>query len=158
MLLQQALGAEATTVPYQGTAPAITALMGGQVDVMCDQTSQTVPFIKSNKVKFYGVTTRDRLKQLPDAPTLREVGLPDFEVVVWHGLYAPKGTPPQVTERLNAALRGALKNPELVQRLDELGVKVAAQPLQTPEGLRIHLTAEIARWGALIRAAGTYAD
>lgn len=158
MLLQQAMGSEATTIPYQGTAPAITALMGGQVDVLCDQTTQTLPFIKSNKVKFYGVTTKERLKQFPDAPTLREVGLKDFEVVVWHGLYAPKGTPAPVIEKLNAALRAALKAPDLVQRLDELGVKIVAPELQTPEGLRTHVTAEINRWGPLIRAAGTYAD
>lgn len=158
MLLQQSIGAEATTVPYQGTGPALTALMGGQVDVMCDQTSQTIPFIAAKKVKVYGVTTRERLKQLPETPTLREVGLKDFEVVVWHGLYAPKGTPPQVSERLNAALRAALQNPDLVRRLDELGVKIAAPTLQSSEGLRTQLSQEITRWGALIRSAGTYAD
>lgn len=158
MLLQQALGAEATTVPYQGTGPALTALMGGQVDVMCDQTTQTVPHIKAGKVKLYGVTTRSRLKQLQDAPTLREVGLKDFEVVVWHGLYAPKGTPAPVLERLNGALRSALKNPALLQRLDDVGVQVVAPALQTPDALKSHLSAEINRWGPLIRAAGTYAD
>jgi len=158
MLLQQAVGAEATTVPFQGTAPALTALIGGQVDVMCDQTTQTVPHIKAGKVKLYGVTTRERLKPLPDAPTLREAGLKDFEVVVWHGLYAPKGTPAPVLAALNKALRTALKDPELVKRLDEVGVQVVREPLQTPEALRTQLASEIDRWGALIRQSGGYAD
>jgi tripartite-type tricarboxylate transporter receptor subunit TctC len=158
MLLQQAIGAEATTVPYQGTGPAMTGLMGGQVDVMCDQTMQTLPYIQSKRVKFYGVTTKDRLKQLPDAPTMREAGLKDFEVVVWHGIYAPKGTPPAVTGKLNEALRVALKQPALTKRLDDLGVQIVAPELQTPKGLQDKLGAEINRWGPLIRAAGTYAD
>ncbi|MBC8055507.1 MAG: tripartite tricarboxylate transporter substrate binding protein BugD [Rhizobiales bacterium] len=158
MLLQQALGAEATTVPFQGTGPAMTNLIGGQVDVMCDQTLQTIPQIKAGKVKLYGVTTRERLKQLPDSPTLRESGLAGFEVVVWHGLYAPKGTPAAVMTRLNSALRTALTDTALLQRFEEAGIQPVAATLQTPEGLRAHLGAEIQRWGVLIRAAGTYAD
>ena len=158
MLLQQALGTEVTTVPYQGTAPAITALMGGQVDVMCDQTVQTLSYIKSNKVKMFGVTTPERLKAIAQEPTMREAGLKDFSVVVWHGLYAPKGTPPRVLEQLNQLLRTALKDPQLVKRLDDLGVQIVAPHLQTPEGLRSQLSQEIARWTPLIRAAGTYAD
>ena len=158
MLLQQAVGAEVTTVPFQGTAPALTALIGGQVDVMCDQTTQTVSHIKAGKVKMYAVTTAERLKPLPDAPTLREVGLKDFEVVVWHGLYAPKGTPAPVLSRRNAAMKTALKDPSLVKRLDDVGVQVVKESLQSPDGLRNHLRAEIDRWGALIRKAGTYAD
>jgi tripartite-type tricarboxylate transporter receptor subunit TctC len=158
MLLQQAVGAQNTTVPYQGTAPALTALIGGQVDVMCDQTTQTVSHIKAGKVKLYGVTTRQRLKPLPDAPTLREAGLKDFEVVVWHGVYAPKGTPAPVLTALNTALKTALKDPPLLQRLDEVGVQVVPEALQTPEGLRTHLNAETQRWGSLIRQAGVYAD
>ncbi|MDN3919399.1 tripartite tricarboxylate transporter substrate-binding protein [Roseateles violae] len=158
MLLQQAVGAESTTVPFQGTAPALTALIGGQVDVMCDQTMQTVPHIRAGKVKLYGVTTRDRLKPLADAPTMREAGLKDFEVVVWHGLYAPKGTPPAALATLNKALRAALKDPALIGKLDEVGVQVVKESLQTPEALRTQLSSEIDRWGALIRQAGTYAD
>lgn len=158
MLLQQAVGAQVTTVPYQGTAPAITALLGGQVDVMCDQTVQTLAYIKANKVKMFGVTTKDRLKAIPDAPTLREAGLKDFEVVVWHGLYAPKGTPAPALDQLNQLLRTALKDPALIKRLDDLGVPIVAANLQTPEGLRSQLTKEVARWTPLIKAAGTYAD
>ena len=158
MMLQQSLGAQSTSVPFQGTAPALTALIGGQVDVMCDQTTQTVPQIKAGKVKLYGVTTSERLKPLPETPTLREAGLKDFEVVVWHGIYAPKGTPTPVLASLNTALRKSLKDPALIKRLDEVGVQVVAEPLQTPEGLKNHLKSEIERWGALIRQAGVYVE
>jgi len=158
MLLQQAVGAESTTVPFQGTAPALTALIGGQVDLMCDQSMQTVQHIKAGKVKLYGVTTRERLKPMPDAPTLREAGLKDFEVVVWHGLYAPKATPAPVLAALNTALKAALKDPALIKRLDDVGVQVVKEGLQTPEALHAQLSAEVNRWGALIRQAGTYAD
>ena len=105
MLLQEALGTQFTTVPYAGTAP-LTALLGGQVDVLCDQTTQTIPHIKSGRVKLYGVTTLDRIHALPDTPTLQEGGLQGFEVKVWHGVYAPRGTPPEAIEKINAA-RGA---------------------------------------------------
>ena len=107
MLLQEALGTQFTTVPYAGTAPALTALLGGQVDVLCDQTTQTIPHIKSGRVKLYGVTTLDRIHALPDTPTLQEGGLQGFEVKVWHGVYAPRGTPPEAIEKINGAARGA---------------------------------------------------
>ena len=158
MVLQQAVGEQATTVPFQGTGPALTALLGGQVDVLCDQTMQTMPHIKADKVKLYGVTTADRLKQLPEVPTMKESGFKDFEVVVWHGLYVPKGTPAEVTTKLNEALRTALKDPALKKRLDEVGVSVVPESKQTPEGLKTWLAAEIDRWGGLIRAAGVYVD
>ena len=158
MLFMQAIGAELTTVPYQGTAPAMAALLGGQVDILCDQTTQTIPQIKAKSVKFYGVTTKQRIQALPDAPTLDEQGLKDFEVVVWHGLYAPKGTPKDVLDRLNAALRVALKDPVVAARLAELGGQIVPESKQTPAGLRDWLKAEIDKWGPIIRKAGTYAD
>ena len=104
MLLQEALGTQFTTVPYAGTAPALTALLGGQVDVLCDQTTQTIPHIKSGRVKLYGVTTLDRIHALPDT-TLQEGGLQGFEVKVWHGVYAPRGTPPEAIEKINGRAR-----------------------------------------------------
>jgi tripartite-type tricarboxylate transporter receptor subunit TctC len=158
MLLQQALGVELTTVPFQGTGPAMTALLGGQVDVLCDQTTQTIPHIKAQKVKFYGVTTKQRIQALPDAPTLDEQGLKDFEVVVWHGVYAPKGTPKEALDKLNAALRAALKDPGVANRFAELGAQVVPDAKQTPAGLRDWLKAEIDKWGPVIRKAGTFAD
>ncbi len=158
MLFQQAMGVELTTIPYQGTAPALNALLGGQVDILCDQTTQTLQHIKAGTVKLYGVTTRERIKSLPDAPTLEESGLKGFEVKVWHGIYAPKGTPAAIVDRFAVALRVALKDPTIVARMTELGAEIVPEAKQTPEGLRSWLKPEIDKWGALIRAAGSYAD
>jgi tripartite-type tricarboxylate transporter receptor subunit TctC len=158
MLFMQAVGAEFTTIPFSGTAPAMVALLGGQVDILCDQTTQTIPQIKAGKVKFYGVTTKERIKALPDAPTLDEQGLKDFEIVVWHGVYAPKGTPREALDRLNAALRAALKDPDVSARFAELGAQIVPEAKQTPAALRDWLKAEIAKWQPLIRKAGVYAD
>ena len=158
MVLRQAVGVDMTTVPYQGTGPAFQALLGGQVDILCDQTTQTTPHIKAGTVKFYGVTTRDRIKVLPDAPTLAEQGLKGFEVVVWHGIYAPKNTPKDATEKFANALRAALKDPAVVQRMTELGAEFVPDSKLTPEGLRSWLKQETERWGPVIKAAGVYAD
>ena len=158
MLVQQAIGVELTTVPFQGTAPAMTALLGGQVDVLCDQTTQTIPQIKADKVKFYGVTTRSRIQALPDAPTLDEQGWRDFEVVVWHGIYLPKGTPREAVDKLNEALRAALKDPTVAARFAELGAQIVPEAKQTPAGLRDWLKSEIDKWQPVIRKAGVYAD
>ncbi len=158
MVFRQAIGVDMTTVPYQGTGPALAALLGGQVDLLCDQTTQTVPHIKAGSVRFYGVTAAQRIKALPEAPTLAEQGLKNFEVVVWHGIYAPKGTPKDVTEKFAAALRVALKDPVVAQRLAELGAENVPDDKLTPEGLRSWLKQEIDRWGPVIRAAGVYAD
>ena len=158
MLFQKMVGVDFTTVPYQGTAPAMNALLGGQVDLLCDQTTQTVQHIKAGNVKFYGVTTRERVKLLPDAPTLEESGLKGFEVKVWHGIYAPKGTPAAAIDKFGGALRAALKDPAVMQRMTELGADIVPEAKQTPEGLRSWLKPEIDKWGALIRSAGQYAD
>jgi tripartite-type tricarboxylate transporter receptor subunit TctC len=158
MLFERALDVKLTAVPFQGTAPAMNALLGGQVDILCDQTTQTIPQIKAGNVKFYGVTTKARIKALPDAPTLSEQGLKDFEVVVWHGIYAPKGTPRPITERVNAAVRAALKDPDVVKRMADLGAEIAPDSKLSPEGLQGWLKAEIDKWGPIIRATGTFAD
>ncbi|HEV7915791.1 MAG TPA: tripartite tricarboxylate transporter substrate-binding protein [Albitalea sp.] len=158
MVFRQAIGVELQTVPYQGTAPAMNALLGGQVDLLCDQTTQTTQHIKSGGVKLYGVTTLKRIKALPEAPTLNEQGLKGFEVVVWHGVYAPKGTPAPAIEKINAAVRAALKDPVVQQRMAELGAEIVPEAKQTPDGLRQWLKAEVDRWGPVIRKAGVYAD
>lgn len=158
MLLQESLGVQFTTVPYAGTAPALTALLGGQVDVLCDQTTQTIPHIKGQRVKLYGVTTLDRIKALPDAPTLQEGGVKGFEVKVWHGVYAPKGTPPEVIAKFNEALRAALKDPAFTQKMAELGAEIVPAAKQTPEGLHTWVQSEVDKWGPIIRKAGVYAD
>jgi len=158
MVFRQAVGADLTTVPYSGAGPAFQALLGGQVDVLCDQTTQTMPHIKAGTVKFFGVTTKDRIKVLPDAPTLAEQGLKGFDVVVWHGIYAPKGTPKDATEKFATALRAALKDPTVVQRMTELGAEFVPDSKLTPEGLRSWLKQETERWGPVIKGAGVYAD
>ena len=158
MVFRQAVGVDLTTVPYSGTGPAFQALLGGQVDVLCDQTTQTTPHIKAGTVKFYGVTTANRIKVLPDAPTLAEQGLKGFEVVVWHGIYAPKNTPKEATEKFAGALRAALKDPTVVQRMTDLGAEFVPDSKLTPEGLRSWLKQETERWGPVIKSAGVYAD
>ncbi|WP_374663244.1 tripartite tricarboxylate transporter substrate-binding protein [Ramlibacter sp.] len=158
MLFQRAVGLKFTEVPFQGTAPAMNALLGGQVDLLCDQTTQTIPQIKAGNVKLYGVTTKSRIKSLPNAPTLTEQGLKDFEVVVWHGIYAPKGTPKPVIEKMNAAVRAALKDPDVVKRMDDLGAEIVPDAKLTPEGLQAWLKAEIDKWGPIIKAGGKFAD
>ncbi len=158
MLFMSAVGVELTTVPYKGTGPAMTDLLGGQVDLLCDQTTQTVPYIKDGRVKIYGVTTLKRLAALPNVPTLDEQGLKGFEVKVWHGIYAPKGTPKEALDKINKALRDALADPAVRQRMAELSSDIPPADKITPEGLRAHLEAEIAKWGPVIRKAGVYAD
>mgnify|MGYP000217796104 CR=1 FL=1 len=118
LIFQSRLGVRVTTVPYKGTGPALTDLLGGQVDLLCDQTTQTIPYIKDNRVKVYGVTTPKRLSALPNVPTLDEQGMKGFDVKVWHGVYAPKGTPKPVLEKINAALKKALSDPDIKARLD----------------------------------------
>lgn len=158
MLFQTALGTDLTTVPFQGTAPALNALLGGQVDLLCDQTTQTTQHIKAGTVKLYGVTTRQRIRALPDAPTLSEGGLKDFEVIVWHGVYAPKGTPAAIIEKFGNAMRAAIKDPAFANRMADLGAEITPESKQTPEGLRTWLQSEINKWGPVIRVAGAYAD
>jgi tripartite-type tricarboxylate transporter receptor subunit TctC len=133
-------------------------LLGGQVDFMCDQTTNTTSQIRAGKIKVYGVTTKARVPSLPDVPTLQEGGLPGFEVSVWHGLYAPKGTPPAVVAQLAKGLQDALKDATVKQRFAELGAAPAADSRATPAALRTHLAAEIAKWGPIVRKAGVYAD
>lgn len=158
MLLRQAVGVDLTTVPYQGTGPAMNALLAGQVDLLCDQTNSTVPHIKAQSVKLYGVTTASRLKVLPDAPTLAEQGLAGFELTVWHGVYAPKGTPKDAIAKFGAALKSALKDPAVAQRLAELGALVASDDKLSPAGLQSWLQQETQRYAPVIKTAGQFAD
>jgi len=157
-LFQQSIGVSLTTVPFQGTGPALNALLGGQVDLLCDQTTSTTPHIKAGTVKFYGVTTKQRIKALPDAPTLHEGGMRDFEVIVWHGVYAPKGTPSAVMQKIGDAMRTALKDPAFVSRMAELGGEIPPAVRQTSDGQRAWLVAETDKWGKAIRTAGVFAD
>jgi tripartite-type tricarboxylate transporter receptor subunit TctC len=158
LMFERAIGVKLTAVPFQGTAPAMAALLGGQVDLLCDQTTQTIPQIKAGAVKLYGVTTKNRIKALPDAPTLAEQGRKDFEVLVWHGIYAPKGTPKPILEKMNMAVRAALKDPEVVKRMSDLGAEIAPDSKLSPEGLQTWLKSEIDKWGPVIKASGSFAD
>ncbi|MET1115380.1 MAG: tripartite tricarboxylate transporter substrate-binding protein [Comamonas sp.] len=158
MLLTQAMGVDLTSVPFPGTGPAMNALLGGQVDLLCDQTTSTTPFIKANSVKLYGVTTSTRLKSLPGTPTLAEQGLTGFQLVVWHGIYAPKGTPKEAIDKFGAALRTALKDPEVAKRMADLGAIIPADDKLTPQGLQSWLEQETQRYAPVIKAAGQFAD
>jgi tripartite-type tricarboxylate transporter receptor subunit TctC len=158
MLLMSAIGVQMTTIPYNGTGPAMADLIGGQTDIMCDQTTNTTSHIKGGKVKAYGVTTMMRAKSLPELPTLNEAGLKGFEVAVWHGLYAPKGTPTDVVAKLTAALQAALKDEKVIERFAALGTEPVAQAQATPVAHKKKLEAEIAKWRPLIQAAGQFAD
>jgi len=158
MLFMSAIQTDLTTIPYKGTGPAMNDLLGGQVDFMCDQTTNTTSQIKGGKIKVYGVTTKKRVASLPDIPTMHEAGLPNFEVSVWHGLYAPKGTPKDIVDKLSKAMQEALTDKALIQRFAELGTEPVSQNQATPGALLAHLKAEIAKWGPIIKNAGVYAD
>jgi len=160
LMFQSALQTEMTPVPYKGAAPAIADLMGNQVDLLCDQTTNTTSQIEAKKVKAYAVTTPKRLATpaLKDLPTLQELGLKDFQVTIWHGLYAPKGTPAAVVKTINDALRVALKDPQFVKNEEALGAVIAADKRLEPAEHKKFVQAEVAKWGAVIKAAGAYAD
>jgi tripartite-type tricarboxylate transporter receptor subunit TctC len=158
MLLLSAMQTDVTTVPYKGTGPAMTDLLGGQVNFMCDQTTNTTPQIKGGKVKAYAVTTKTRVKSLPEIPTADEAGLKGFEVTVWHGMWAPKGTPKPVIDKLTKALQVALKDPGVIAKFADLGTEPVPENQATPAALRAHLTSEIAKWAPIIKKAGVYAD
>ena len=158
MLFMSAIQTDFLTVPYKGTGPAMNDLLGGQVDFMCDQTTSTTSQIKSGKVKVYGITSAQRVSSLPDVPTLQEQGLKGADVGIWHGLYAPKGTPKPVLDKLVSSMQAALKEPEVRQRFTDLGAVTYGPERQTPAALEAHLKAEIAKWAPLIKKAGQYAD
>ena len=158
LLFMSQIQTELTTIPYKGTAPAINDLLGGQVDILCDQTTNTTQYIKAGRVKAYGTTSSARLDSLRELPTLSEAGVPGFEVVVWHGVYAPKGTPKPVVDKLIAALQSAIQDPAFVQRMSDLGSQVVPVTKATPAGLRDRLKTEIDKWTPIIRKAGVYAD
>lgn len=158
MLFMQAVEAPIVTVPYKGTGPAMTELLGGQIDIMCDQTTNTAEQIKGGTIKAYAVTSSARLDLFPDLPTVTEGGLPGMEVSIWHGIYAPKGTPAEATDRLAAALQKALADPEIAAKFAELGTAPSSAADATPAALQAKLEAEIVRWQPVIEAAGVYAD
>jgi tripartite-type tricarboxylate transporter receptor subunit TctC len=160
LLFQSELKVEMTTVPYKGTAPAIADLLGGQIDLLCDQTTNTTSQIEAKKVRPYAVTTLKRLTTpaLKDIPTLDESGLKNFQVTIWHGMYAPKGTPADVTKKLNDALKVALKDPNFIKKQEALGAVVVTDKRIEPAEHKKFVQAEVARFGPVVKAAGVYAD
>ena len=158
MLFMSAIQTDFQTIPYKGTGPAMNDLIGGQVDFMCDQTTSTTSHIKASKVKAYGLTAPKRVASLPDLPTLQEQGLKGADVAIWHALYAPKGTPKPVLDKLVSSMQQALKDPVVNQRFSELGAVTFPADKQTPAALQAHLKAEIDKWAPLIKKAGQYAD
>ncbi|HKP24345.1 MAG TPA: tripartite tricarboxylate transporter substrate-binding protein [Dongiaceae bacterium] len=158
MLFMQAIETPLTTVPYKGTGPAMTDLLGGQVDLLCDQSTNTTGQIKANEIKAYGVFTDQRLGNLPDLPTIKEGGLDGMSFAIWHGLYAPAGTPEPIIAKLEAALKAALADPKVVQRFAELGTAPVPADQATPAALQQKVVSEIERWKPVIEKAGEYAD
>jgi tripartite-type tricarboxylate transporter receptor subunit TctC len=160
LLFQQSLKIDMTTVPYKGTAPAMNDLLGGQVDIMCDQTTNTTGQIEAGKIKAFAVTTAKRLTTpaLAKLPTLEEAGVKGFNVSIWHGLYAPKGTPKAALDKINTALRAALKDPEFIKREEALGAVIVTDNRLAPADHKKFVEAEINKWGPVIKAAGQYAD
>jgi tripartite-type tricarboxylate transporter receptor subunit TctC len=158
MLFMQAINKQLTTVPYKGNGPIMNDLLGKQIDLTCDQATNTTGPITAKQVKAYAVTTKARLSSLPDLPTADEAGLKDFEVSVWHGLYAPAGTPAEVVAKLSAALKAALKDPKVVERFNAINTDPVTEAKATPDALQKVLLSEVDRWAPIIKAAGQFAD
>jgi tripartite-type tricarboxylate transporter receptor subunit TctC len=158
MLFMQAIETPMTTVPYKGTGPAMTDLLGGQVDLLCDQSTNTTGQIKAKEIKAYGVFADQRLGNLPDIPTVKEGGIEGLSFGIWHGLYAPAGTPEPIVTKLSEALKAALADPKVIERFAELGTAPVPADQATPEALQQKVLAEIDRWKPVIEKAGEYAD
>jgi tripartite-type tricarboxylate transporter receptor subunit TctC len=164
LLFMSSIETDFTTVPFKGTADVINALLAKQVDFSCDQTTNTTGQIQANKadkakgVKVYGVTSAKRVATLADVPTLQESGIKGFEVGVWHGVYAPKGTPKAAIDKLVAAMQAASKDPDFAKRMSDLGATIYSPDRMTPTAHAAHLKSEIERWAPIIKKAGAYAD
>ena len=158
LLVTQAIQTALTPVPYKGTGPAMSDLLGGQIDLICDQTTNTTSHVRAGKIKAYAVTTLSRLESMKDVPTLNELGLKNFELSAWHALWAPKGTPKQIIEQLSRALQVAIKDPNVTKTFADLGAVPVKEADATPGALQARMKTEVARWGPIIKAAGQYAD
>lgn len=158
LMMMNALNVKFNEIPYKGTGPALTDLMGGQVDILCDQTSGTVPPVKTGKIKAYASAGKTRLPQLPEVPAISEAGVEGFDINISFGLYAPKGTPKPVLDQLTAALQKSVGDPEVRQRLEAMGISAVSPELARPEALRVHLKNEIDTLGGLLIKAGVKAN
>ena len=158
LLFNSAIKTKVTMVPYKGAAPAISDMMGGQVDFMCDQTVNVVPYIKSGRINGYAVASKTKSPALPDLPTANDAGLPSFELNIWYGVFAPKGTPKPVVEKLSASLQEAIKDPTVTAKLADLGATPVSAERARPDALRVQLKSEIDKWGPIIKEAGVYGE
>jgi tripartite-type tricarboxylate transporter receptor subunit TctC len=158
MLFMTAVGKEILAVPYKGNAPIMNDLIGKQIDISCDQTTNTTAPIASKLIKSYAITTKTRLGSMPDLPTADEAGLKGFEVGAWHGIYAPKGTPDEIIQKLSKTLQEALRDPDLVKRFNDINTEPVPQDQATPEALKAQLISEVDRWAPIIKAANQFAD
>jgi tripartite-type tricarboxylate transporter receptor subunit TctC len=158
MLFMTAVNKQILPIPYKGNAPVMTDLIAKQIDLTCDQTTNTTQPITAKLVKSYAITTRTRLSSMPDLPTADEAGLKGFEVGAWHGIYAPKGTPDAIVQKLSRTLQDALKEPDLIKRFNDINTEPVAQDQATPQALQATLNSEVDRWAPIIKAAGQFAD
>lgn len=154
LMLMKELGVQINGIPYRGTGPAMNDLLGGQFDLMCDQTTNTTNQIKEGRIKGFAVTTKSKVSSLPDLPPLDAGAVKGFEVSAWHAMWAPKGLPKDASDKLVAALQAALRDPKVIERFASLGTEPVKAELATPAALKAHLAAEVPRWGAVIKAAG----
>ncbi|HXX83637.1 MAG TPA: tripartite tricarboxylate transporter substrate-binding protein [Casimicrobiaceae bacterium] len=155
---QNIIGAKLLFVPYRGTAPAMQDLIAGRIDLMLDQAANSLPWIRSGRIRAYAVTAKTRVAIAPEIPTVDEAGLPGLYIAIWHAIWVPKGTPREIVAKLNAAVVEALTDPTVRQRLAELGQEIPSRDQQTPEALRAYHEAEVAKWWPLIKAAGIKAE
>lgn len=158
LMFMSAIQTELVTVPYKGTAPALTDLLGGQVNLMCDQTTNIAGQVRGNAIKPYAAMQSRRVEAFKDVPTAAEQGLPGLEVKIWHAMYAPKGTPQAIVDKLSEALQKAVQDSRFKAQMAELGAEAVSPAKAKPESLRAHLTSEIAKWSPVIKKAGVYAD
>jgi tripartite-type tricarboxylate transporter receptor subunit TctC len=153
LLFQQSTGTRFQMVPYRGAAPALADVMAGQIDLMVDVASNSLPYLQSGKIKAYAVTAATRLASAPDVPTVDEAGLPGFYISTWYALFGPKGLPGEVAAKLNGAAVSALADPAIARRLADLGLDIPPRAQQTPDALAQLQRAEIEKWWPIIKAA-----
>lgn len=158
LVFMSATGTSMTTVPYKGGGPALSDVLGGRIDVYCDPATGPTPHIQAGRIKAYAVTTKTRLKTLPNLPTTAEAGFPKIEVSTWYGLYAPRGTPKPIIDRLVTALQFALKDQNVISRFAELSMEPVSEDRATPAALDGYLRNEVAKWAPIVKAAGVSAD
>lgn len=158
VMLSQALGVEPTLVPYKSTSLALQDVMAGHVDMLCDQSTNAFPHLKGDKIKAYATTSPERHENFPEIPTTRELGIPELDISVWHGLYTPKGTPVEIVNQLNDALQTALNDADVQERLDSMGTYLFPADQRSPAAHGTHLANELDRFGKLVKEANLQLD